>query len=75
MQIIERTKRFLNESGMTQMELANHLGIGFTSLNRLLNGRAGKVSLALKLDAFLDGMNFYPTVTEKPTPSQPTEEA
>lgn len=59
---------------MTQMQLAKHLGIGFTSLNRLLNGKAGKASLALKLDAFLDGLDFYPTAKEQIKPSARKEE-
>ena len=60
MKLIDRTKLFLRVTKTSQVELSERLGIGFTALNRLLNGKAGKVSLALKLDAFLDEQNFYP---------------
>ena len=54
MKIIERTKHYLRERNVTQLELASQLGVAFTSLNRLLNGKAGKASIALKLDAYLE---------------------
>lgn len=72
MKIIDRTKLFLEAEDMTQLELARHLGVAFTSLNRLLNGKAGKASLALKLDAFLDAHGFYPQ--KQATPSTAKEE-
>jgi len=39
---------------MPQTELAEKIGVAHTALNRLLKGRAGKASIALKLDAYLE---------------------
>lgn len=74
MKIIDRLKLFLESSDISVQECAKKMGISYPTAYRLINGVSDKSAL-LKVDAFLDGMNFYPTVTEKPTPSQPTEEA
>lgn len=43
---------------MPQTELADRIGVAHTAFNRLLRGHAGKASIALKLDAFLDEHGF-----------------
>lgn len=43
---------------MPQRELADRIGVAHTALNRLLNGHAGRASIALKLDAFLEDQGF-----------------
>ena len=43
---------------MTQQEFASRLGVHPVALNRLLRGHAGKESIALKIDAFLDSNEF-----------------
>ena len=58
MKILERTKQYLSKSQVSQTELAKQLGIGLPALNRLLKGHSGKVSIALKLDAFLEENGF-----------------
>ena len=70
MKIIDRTKLFLKTSEMTQLELADQLGVSFTSLNRLLKGKAGKASLALKIDAYLDAKDFYPQSKDNAAPAE-----
>jgi transcriptional regulator with XRE-family HTH domain len=59
MKILDRTQLLLKETKMTQLELAERIGVAFTALNRLLQGHSGKASIALKLEAFLEE-NGYP---------------
>lgn len=58
MKILDRTRLFLKATKMPQTELAERLGVAHTALNRLLKGHAGKSSIALKLDAFLEDVGF-----------------
>ena len=58
MKILDRANAFLKSKRMTQQEFATRLGVHPVALNRLLRGHAGKASIALKLDAFLDEHGF-----------------
>lgn len=58
MKILDRTRLFLKATKMPQTELADRIGVANTALNRLLKGHAGKASIALKLDAFLEDNGF-----------------
>ena len=72
MRILDRTRLFLQATKMPQTELAERLGVAHMAVNRLLRGHAGKASIALKLDAFLDE-HGYPHDVD-PTPANAKEE-
>lgn len=52
MDIIERTKQYLSNSGMAQYQLAKIIGVHPVTLSRFLN-RARRASVCGKLDRYL----------------------
>lgn len=52
MTILERTKSYLEENKMSQIELAELSGVHFVALSRFLNGKY-KDGTVLRLDKFL----------------------